>query len=206
MKKLSLFVLGVLFFSQATAVLAATSIEPAIGGLLKFNRWLHADNFSGAAYINDNLQQTFGKALEWDRNAVFSYLEVGFPSPRCSFEFISANKPGLALTADCVDLKTQTIQSKIVPLSEARSGTEAFNFPARKLRDFVSNIFTNTAVLRDIRATMNQSSRSDVFFTLQKVNGEIRWNWEVVDTNKQFGMDVHANAMDLNSPVTADKK
>ena len=206
MKKLSLLVLGMLFFVQGATAFAATSIEPAIGGLLKFNRWLHADNFSGAAYINDNLQQTFGKALEWDRYAVLSYLEVGYPSPRCSFEFISSYKPGLALSADCVDLKTQTIQSKIIPLSEAKSGTEAFNFPAKKLRDFVSNIFANTTVLRDIRATMNQNSRSDVFFTLKKVDGEIRWNWEIVDTNKQFGMDVHANAMEVNSVLAVDKK
>lgn len=199
MKKLSLFLLGVLFFAQGTAALAATTIEPAIHGLLGFNRWLKGNDFSGARYINDNLQQMLFRAQEWDAGASLSYMEVVFPNPSCSFEFASDAKPNEVLSGTCVDVFSVPFEAKVLPLSEAKWKGKGFGFPSKLLRYFVSNIFANPSVLRDVRTAMNQNSSSDVFFTLKKVNGEVRWNWEVVDANKQFGVVVHTDAMNVTS-------
>jgi len=216
MKKFFVFGLGVLFALQTSVVSAlsvpatsvstasgatpSTTMEPAISGLLAFNHWLYANNFYGISYINDSLAEAYKEAFQWDAHPMLMYVSFLYPDKSCLFEFSAQDKPNEIFTSNCVDLKTSKLQTQTLPATEA-SSEGSFDFPVMKLRKFVSDILGSPDVLNKIRTTMQGSSRSDLYFTLQKVDGEVRWYWSLVDTGKQFGLDIYANAQNLSSPL-----
>lgn len=204
MKKTFAFVLGVFFLFQSSVALAADEVygmpsrtmEPAIKSLLSFNRWLYQNGFEGINYINDNYYAAREQAIKWDKDALL--LRVWVSSSKigdgyCEYQFGSANKPTEIFDSWCVDPKTSKVHGEIVK-TDAVDPDDLFDLPNKNLRKFVSDIFASTVTLRHIRDTFQGDSRPGVFATLKKVDGEVRWTWELVNSGKNYGMDVFADA------------
>ncbi len=212
MKKLLVVGLGLLFAVQASVAFAApapapktTSMEPAISGLLQFNRWLTSNNFSGSAYLNDNALKAFNQSLLWafnhnPQNPLFYSIDItNGAATDCVFKFGDPGKLKEFFVVKCSEVANGG-QGRISPSAEMIDSQKLFGFPALKLRKFVTDILHSPEMLAQVRNVMKGDSRGGYHFSLQKENGELRWTWEVTNS-KNMSVKIYGNAGQEGSPL-----